>query len=129
MVKIAIAAKGVERCLLITDAIEGADMPDGIYKLGGFDIIVKAGKASFEDGTLAGSVLTMERAFGNVQAFAGITVSEASRMASLVPARQIGIDSQKGSIELGKHADFAVLDSSTGAVECTVREGNVIYRR
>jgi len=130
VVRIAVRAKGVDGCLLVTDAIEGADMPDGNYVLGATSaIIVKDGRATFADGTLAGSVLTMERAYANVREFAAITASEASHMSSLVPARQIGIADKKGSIEVGKDADIAIIDPSTGAIVATIVEGNMAYRR
>jgi len=129
IVKIAVAARGADGCLLITDAIEGADMPDGTYSLGATTVIVKNGTAMFEDGTLAGSVLTMERAYCNLRAFTDLTHGEASKMASLTPGRQIGIADRTGSLEVGKDADIVVLDPRKNEVEWTIIAGKVAYRR
>lgn len=128
IVKLIAAAKGPDGVLLITDAIEGAAMPDGDYHLGGNPVIVKDGTASYPDGTLAGSVLTMNRAFANTGRFTGLQPQIVARMAATNAARQLGLDAWTGVLEEGNHADFVVL-SPEGEVLWTVIDGLVAYKK
>lgn len=118
--------KGPDKAVLVTDSIEAVDLPEGEYSLGNLKVFVKDGSARLEDGTLAGSTLTMEKAIINMIEFAGISLEEASQMASLNPARLLGIDYKKGSIKVGKDADLVVLDADFN-VKLTVVEGNIVY--
>lgn len=128
VVRLAHLAKGDSGIILVTDAIEGASMPDGIYSLGGQDVHVQNGTAAFADGTLAGSVLTMNRAWKNIMDFADVAPSSASQMASLNAAKQLGLDSVIGSIALGKRADLVALHHN-GTVEATIIRGDIVYAR
>jgi N-acetylglucosamine-6-phosphate deacetylase len=76
--------------------------------------------------TIAGSMLTMNRAVRNAIEFLGVSVVEATYMASLLPARLCGVGDRKGSIEAGKDADLAVLNDDF-SVRLTVRAGEVAY--
>jgi N-acetylglucosamine-6-phosphate deacetylase len=129
IVKLIVAAKGVNGAVLITDAIEGAAMPDGDYELGGQKVIVQRGMAAFADGTLAGSVLTMNRAFRNVVRFAGVSLADAARLSSGNAARQLGIAREYGEIAPGKAADLVIMHPETGGVEQTLVGGRTAYRR
>lgn len=129
IVRLIVAAKGQDGALLITDAIEGAAMPDGPYTLGGQPITVQDGVAAFADGTLAGSVLTMDRAFANVRAFAGVSVTAAARLASTNAARQIGLGDVYGEIAAGRAADLVALHLETGVVEWTLVGGRIAWQR
>jgi N-acetylglucosamine-6-phosphate deacetylase len=106
-----------------------AGMPDGEYMLGTFAVSVANGRAlSAEDlaqgkHTLAGSVLTLDRAVSNLQQFTGATLQVASSLASHNPARLLGLDDSLGLIHPGQPANFNVFNSS-GA-----REQTVIYGR
>ena len=124
-----LAAKGPQGAVLITDAIEGAAMPDGEYTLGGLPVSVHDGTAAFADGTLAGSVLTMNRAFHNALRFADLPLSIASGYASANAARQLGLLDQLGTLEPGKQADLVALHPATGEVAWTLIGGQVAYRR
>lgn len=128
VVRLIVRAKGTHGVVLITDAIEGAAMPDGVYTLGGQAVTVESGTASFADGTLAGSVLTMNRAFANVRAFAAVSVMEAARMASGNAARRLG-RADLGEIAPGRSADLVILHPDTGAVEATFVGGRVAFQR
>ena len=119
--------KGPGRIILITDAMAGAAMPDGEYSLGGSPVTVQSGTASFSDGTLAGSVLTMNQAFHNIRRFAGTIPSDAAAMTSLNAARLIGIDVWTGRLEVDFRADLAVIDPQTGAVEAAMRDGRWLW--
>jgi len=82
-------AKGRERTVLVTDAMEAAGMPEGAYQLGGQAVYVKDGAARLASGVLAGSTLTMQRAFGNMIRF-GIAPEDAAFAATAAPASSIG---------------------------------------
>lgn len=127
--RLLLAAKGPTGAVLITDAIEGAAMPDGEYGLGGTPIIVRDGTAAFADGTLAGSVLTMNRAFHNVVRFADLPPQIASGYASANAARQLGLSDRFGTLEPGKEADLVALAPETGEVAWTLISGRLAYRR
>jgi N-acetylglucosamine-6-phosphate deacetylase len=129
VVKVAVRAKGVDGVVLITDAMSGTSMPDGEYVLGGQKVIVQTGAAKFIDGTLAGSVLTMDRAFFNVSRYASVLVEMASKMASLNAARAIGLERRKGTIEKGKDADFVIIDPISREVIRTIVMGQTVYFR
>jgi N-acetylglucosamine-6-phosphate deacetylase len=125
-VRLAVRAKGPDRVALITDAIAGAGMAPGRYQLGGQDILVGDGRATLPDGTLAGSVLSMDQAVRNVVAWAETGVGEVCRMASEVPARLLSLRS-KGRLAVGFDADLVLLDDAL-RVRATFREGRCLYR-
>jgi N-acetylglucosamine-6-phosphate deacetylase len=129
IVRLIVAAKGPAGLVLITDAIEGAAMPDGRYELGGHPIFVQNGTAAFADGTLAGSVLTMNRAFANLRRFAPVSLPEAARLSSGNALRQLGLSEKLGAIAPGKTADLAVVHPETGEVAWTLVGGRVAYQR
>jgi N-acetylglucosamine-6-phosphate deacetylase len=120
VVKMILGAKGPEGAALITDATAATGMPDGIYRLGGLDIEVKDGRC-LRDGTLAGSVLTMDRALRNVMSFAEWDLQSAVRLATINPARIAGLD-QRGSLAAGSAADVVVL-SAAGEVRDVIIGG------
>jgi N-acetylglucosamine-6-phosphate deacetylase len=119
-------AKGTERVTLITDCIEAGGMPDGIYSLGGQPVIVKDGEARLENGTLAGSVLRLNRGISNFYQNTKAELHEVFRMASLNQATELGIDDRKGSIEVGKDADFFLMDREFN-VKATYVKGKCVY--
>ncbi len=111
VVKLFLQAKGSERAVLITDAISAAGMPDGRYQLGPIEVDVKDGKCT-SAGNLAGSVLTMDRAVRNVTQFAGWSLRDAVRAASLNPSRAVGMAGGRGTLAAGAAADFVVLNAA-----------------
>ena len=114
------------KALLITDAISGAGMPDGEYELGGQKVVVSEGAVRLADGTLAGSCLTMDHAVRNIVEFTGRPLCECLQMATLTPARSIGVAHRKGSLEPGKDADVVILTPDLEVVSTMVR-GAVVY--
>jgi len=123
MVDLFVRAKGVERAVLITDAISATGMPDGTYMLGGFPVQVRDGRCEF-DGRLAGSVLTLDRAVRNTMKFAGINLQNAIRLATLNPASVLGVTKRKGNLTVGADADVAVF-TPAGEVVRTIVGGIV----
>src|SRR5580658_9096864 len=120
VVQIFLRAKGLERSVLINDATAAAGMPDGIYQLGPLQVEVKDGKCTM-DGKLAGSVLTMDRAVRNITQFAGWSLQDAVRAASLNPARATSLV-QHGELVPGAEANIVAL-SPTGDVRKTMVRG------
>jgi N-acetylglucosamine-6-phosphate deacetylase len=123
VVRIFLEAKGEERAVLITDAISAAGMPEGHYQLGGMDVEVKDGRVT-RDGSLAGSVLTLDRAVRNVMEFGGWNLQQAVRLATKNPAAAVAAK-RKGILEPGADADLVVLTEG-GDVRASVVRGEVV---
>ncbi len=100
-----------DRLVLITDSIQEAHQPDGPYERDGQTIIVNGIRLRFPNGTIAGSALTMDLAVRNFRAHTGLPLHEVVNMASLYPARSVGADGEKGSLEPGKDADILITDA------------------
>uniref|UniRef100_A0A7C3WWB5 N-acetylglucosamine-6-phosphate deacetylase n=1 Tax=Dictyoglomus turgidum TaxID=513050 RepID=A0A7C3WWB5_9BACT len=126
ILKLVTRIKPRDKVVLITDAIMAAGLSDGEYSLAGQKVLVKDGKATLESGSLAGSTLTMNRAIKNMVEKEIVSLVDAIYMASLSPAKVIGIDGRKGSLEASKDADLTVLDESFN-VKLTMVEGHIIY--
>jgi len=127
VVNMIVRLKGAEKAVLITDAIRGAGMPDGEYELGGQPIIVKEGAVRLKSGALAGSCLTMDQGVRNLRAFTSRPLDDCIRMATLTPARSIGVADRKGSLEPGKDADLVLLTPDL-QVAATMVMGKVVHR-
>ncbi len=112
MVKLAYRLAG-DRLTLITDSMEATGCADGEYSIAGNPVTVKDGKARTHDGAIAGSTLTMWQAVQNLRAFADASLEDAIYAATMAPAREVGLGSEVGSIEVGKRADLLILDNET----------------
>jgi N-acetylglucosamine-6-phosphate deacetylase len=122
MCGVAIAAKGPAGVMAITDGTSGSGQPVGSTgRLGGRTIHVREEAAFLDDGTLAGSTLTMDRAFRNIVTRFGRSMVEAAQMCATTPARQMDLDGV-GRIAVGAMADVVVLDRELRVV-CTVIGG------
>ena len=120
--RLAVRQKGPDRICLITDSMNAAGLGDGDFQVGGLDVAVKDGQARLKDGgALAGSVLTLNRAVGNIIQWTGLPVPQVVRMASLTPARVLGLDRELGSLEAGKRANLAVFDRDFNVVAAILR--------
>ncbi|MGQ9572742.1 MAG: N-acetylglucosamine-6-phosphate deacetylase [Dehalococcoidia bacterium] len=104
--------KGPERTILVTDGVAPAGLAAGSYSLAGQSIKVEGGTATLADGTLAGSVGTMDQLVRNLVRLGLASLQEASRMASLNPALALGLGGSKGRIAPGFDADLVALDGS-----------------
>ena len=119
--------KPLDKLTLITDAMRAKGIPDGVSELGGQTVYVKNGEARLVDGTLAGSVLRMNRAVQNLVEKVGVPFTEAVDCATINPAKNLKIDNEVGSIKVGKRADFTVLNSNYDVL-MTVRDGKIVYK-
>lgn len=127
-IELALSAKGPEGCMLITDAIAATGLPDGEYSLGEMDIVVENGTSRLvEDGSLAGSTLTMDAAVRNLIDVIDLDLPTAVRMATDVPARAMGLD-DRGRLEPGLRGDVTILDADL-TVQATIVGGEVVYER
>jgi N-acetylglucosamine-6-phosphate deacetylase len=119
--------KGVERTVLITDAMRAAGLPPGRYELGGQAVTLANGACRLDDGTLAGSVLTLEKGLANFLAATGLTPAQGWPAASRTPAASLGLD-DLGRMAVGRMADLVVVDATLEVV-ATVVAGQVVYLR
>lgn len=127
VVRLAHAAKGHSGLMAVTDGTAGSGLPRGARaSLGGRPITV-GDVALLEDGTIAGSVLTMDRAFRMLVRTAGLDVVTAAQMCATTPACALGLEG-RGSIEPGFIADLVVLDEDFHVLH-TIIDGNVVRRQ
>lgn len=126
-IKLLIKNKPHDKFTLITDSMRAKHLSDGISELGGQEVIVKNGEARLKNGALAGSILKMNDAIKNLVLSCGIKFTDAVDFATINPAKNLSIDNLVGTIEVGKKANFAILDQEFNVV-LTVRNGNVIYK-
>jgi N-acetylglucosamine-6-phosphate deacetylase len=98
-----------ERVCIISDSMRAAGLSDGVYELGGQTVFVKDGKATLEDGTIAGAAICQSEAFRRLVSF-GVPLEQAVMAATHTPARAIRMDHEIGSIAPGLRADFTILN-------------------
>ncbi|QIW10044.1 N-acetylglucosamine-6-phosphate deacetylase [Francisella sp. LA112445] len=110
MVKFTYEIKGSDNIALITDAMSAQNAGEGIFELGGQKVIVKDGQARLENGVLAGSVLSMNKALENIIKFTSCNLHDAVKMSSTNQAKSLGL--KKGQIKVGFDAEFVVLDKN-----------------
>lgn len=127
MVRLAYRNKGKDGLILITDAMRAQCLGNGQYDLGGQMVTVTGKTAELEDGTLAGSILTLQEAVKNMMAFTQCGIREIIQMTSVNPAKQLNVFDRKGSIEKGKDADLIIWGKEE--IEMTFCRGEVAYQR
>ena len=120
--------KGRDKIALITDCMSAGGMEDGDYMLGDFPVTVKDGTARLKDGgSLAGSILKLKDGVKNVVDWEIADIFEAIQMASLIPAKSVGIDDVCGKLREGYQADFIVLDYDLN-LKATYLDGKEVYK-
>ena len=102
---------GDERVCLISDSMRAAGMPNGVYSLGGQTVYLTDGKATLEDGTIAGSATCLAECFRRAVSF-GVKLESALKAATINPAKAVGLFETLGSVTVGKRADVLVLDKA-----------------
>jgi N-acetylglucosamine-6-phosphate deacetylase len=126
MLQLVVRCKQPERVSLISDAVAPAGLGDGEYRVWGETIRVEGGRTANERGSIAGSVITMRDAVRTIHNL-GHGENDIARMASLNPARLLGLDAACGSIETGKRADLTALDAE-GRVRLTLVGGRIAFQ-
>jgi N-acetylglucosamine-6-phosphate deacetylase len=118
--RLLLASKGPELVVLVSDGTAATGMKDGTYRLGSFDVIVSGGVCRNREGKLAGSTLTLDRAVQHMVRL-GVPLLEAVRMATLNPARRVGLEKRKGVIVPGADADLVFLTQELKVVRVCSR--------
>ena len=127
MARLAARNKGRDGLALVTDATTAQGCGDGIYQLGKFQVNVQGALCTLMDGvTIAGSVLTMNHAVKNALAFTGMSLIDVAYMAAMMPAKRCGLADRKGSLEVGKEADIAILNQDY-SVASTIVNGVIAF--
>lgn len=117
--------KGRKLCF-ITDCLPAGGLPYGEYTLGGAKIVYRDIVCRLEDGTVAGSVLPLNKGVWNVYTNSNIPLNECVNCASLNPATTLGIADRKGSLEVGKDADVVITDAEFKVLK-TIIGGEIRY--
>ena len=128
VMKILFRCIGSDSVVLITDAMQGAGLPDGTYELMKRKITVKDGKATLPDGTIASSTATMRDCLQTTVEQAEIPFAEVVRAAAFNPAKTIAESDHIGSIEVGKQANFTVLNEDF-TIYMTIIKGKTVYQK
>lgn len=126
VVKLLVKTKGIDRTILISDAMRATGLPDGDYALGDQQVHVKGGVARTQAGGLAGSTLTLDQALRNIMHFADLSFQEALPMATRVPAAAMNWEGKKGVIAPNADADILIMDDRY-QVRLTMIGGRVVY--
>ena len=114
---------GGERLIFISDSMRAAGMADGLYTLGGLDVVVKGKRAELAaDGALAGSVTTLPDCVRVAVKEMQVPLETAIACATINPAKSLGIDDSYGSIEVGKKADLVLWDSELN-LKTVIKDG------
>lgn len=125
---VAIESMRASNIVLITDAMRPVGLPSmNSFKLPGLTVYVRDGRAVTEEGKLCGSLLTLNRAVKNVNEMLGRPLQEAIQFATINAARSLGIESRKGSLEIGKDADIVICDTLLN-VQRTIVAGKTVHR-
>jgi N-acetylglucosamine-6-phosphate deacetylase len=125
--KLALRAKGPDRVALVTDAVSAAGAPAGRYALAGRPVVSNGQSVRLDDGTLAGSTLTMDRAVRAMVSLGGARLEDALAMASTVPAALAGLP-DTGRLAAGQAADLALWSASL-EIEAAIVGGEVAFSR
>lgn len=121
-----IKAKAPDKFVLVTDCMCAGGCQDGKYALGGQDVFVKDGSARLEDGTLAGSILRLNIALNNIIKNTNYGIEKAVEFATINPAKTIGVDTFKGTLDVGKDADIVLFDEDVN-VKYVINRGITIH--
>jgi len=118
--------KSPKNIILITDSIRAGGMHEGEYHFSDQKVVLKDNIATLEDGTLAGSTLTLNKAIRNIITSTGAKITDTVRMATLNSAKVV--NSGRGILSAGKAADLVVLDEDFN-VEMTIMNGEIVYKK
>ena len=124
--RVAYKQKGTDKVLLITDAMMACGMPNGVYSLGGQEVNVENGAARIKSGSLAGSILTLDKAVRNVYNNSNYPLNEVVKMASYNGAKHCKVEDRKGLIKEGYDADLVIFDEDIN-VKKVIVNGKLVH--
>ena len=127
MIELACRAKPHNKIIGISDAVEGVGMSEGKYHLGESEIEIHKGVVTTKDGTLAGTIQTLEKGWKHLASSSHMPLTEAAACLSSNPARSIGLKN-RGEITPRNYADIAFFDVNDNSVRLTVSQGRIVYR-
>jgi N-acetylglucosamine-6-phosphate deacetylase len=128
VIKILYNLKKEDKTILISDCMRAGGLKDGDYSLGELKVNVKDSIARTKEGSLAGSTLKVKDAVLNIKKAADIDLFTALKMASITPAKLLGLDNEIGSIKKGKKANLTVIDQKMN-IYLTIVNGKVVYNK
>jgi N-acetylglucosamine-6-phosphate deacetylase len=126
MMRLLVKLLGPQRTIVITDALAGAGIMEGTFEFNGQHASVINGVARLDDGTITGSVLTMDQALRNMVEMTGVALSDAVGMLTHNPAQAAGVAARKGLLASGYDADLVLFDSAL-TLQATIRDGTLVY--
>lgn len=127
-IRLLVNAKGLDKVILVTDSISGTGMPDGEFFIQGQRVRYSNNEARLKNGTLAGSMLTMDQALINLLDVTGRSIEDCWVCSSKNPARSVGVANRKGDIRIGMDADLILLASSLQPI-LTMVQGRIVYEQ
>lgn len=127
IVQLVLKLKGPDRTVLVSDGLKVTGLPDGTYSVDGNEVILKNHEARLLNGSLAGSVLTLDQALRNFMAMTQCSLSDAIKTVTEAPAKCLGLFDQIGSIRENKNADLVVLNENLN-IEMTFCHGELTFR-
>ncbi|WP_456276164.1 N-acetylglucosamine-6-phosphate deacetylase [Bacillus sp. AK128] len=128
MLELVYQIKGSDNILVITDSIRAKNLEPGTYDFVGQEIKVGKDRATLLDGTLAGSILTMEKALQNMHEFTNASIDDLVKMTSTNAAKRLKLEHRKGSITKGKDADLVILNEKLEVV-MTICRGEIAFKK
>jgi N-acetylglucosamine-6-phosphate deacetylase len=124
-IQVLLGTKGFDTVIAISDGISATGMGDGNFRLGEMEVQVKGGVARSSEGNLAGSTLTLDRALRYLVSL-GVPFVDAVRMATILPARRLGLAGKKGILAIGADADLAILTPDMKLAGVMTRGGGLL---
>jgi len=128
ILKLAFSLLGENRCIMITDGMQAIGLPDGKYVYNGIEYEAKKGTARYYDGTLIGTCLGLNQLMKRFVQFTGCPLNIGIKTVTENPARVLGIENRKGTIEPGKDADLTILDDNY-SVWSTIVGGKIVFHK
>ncbi len=126
-VRIALVQMGVDRICLVTDSVKASGLGDGVYEIGNSQVFVEGEKAVLlESNTLAGGVLSLNKAVKNVLKWCELSVPEVVKMVTLNPARILGLEKRMGSLKEGQQGNLVMFDREFN-IKKTILNGREVY--
>lgn len=127
-IRVSLKQKTTDNMILITDAMSACGMAEGTYSLGGQAVFVKEGAARLENGALAGSILTLDKAIKNVLDNTKYELYEIVKMATSNAARHCGVAHRKGKIKEGYDADLVLFDENID-IKLVIVNGKIVVNK